>query len=129
MSVFQKCPYTNEECTYEMYSLSLGIPRFNTCDKCSMFTSKDEVKEYPQVGHKSDSEEIVELKKEKAKLECLLNVAKEIIRKYYKYNPSCKYSYEDIDKQAELFLKEDFYENILDMRVCGGDCYIYIANQ
>lgn len=32
--------------------------------------------------------------------------AKEIIRKYYKYNPSCDYSYEDIDKEAEQFLKE-----------------------
>lgn len=32
--------------------------------------------------------------------------AKEIIRKYYKYNPSCDYSYEDIDKKAEQFLKE-----------------------
>ena len=32
--------------------------------------------------------------------------AKEIIRKYYKYNPSCEYSYEDIDKEAEQFLKE-----------------------
>ena len=32
--------------------------------------------------------------------------AKEIIRKYYEYNPSCKYSYEDTDKEAEQFLKE-----------------------
>lgn len=32
--------------------------------------------------------------------------AKEIIRKYYKYNPSCEYSYEDIDKEAKQFLKE-----------------------
>lgn len=35
-----------------------------------------------------------------------LTKAKEIIRKYYKYNPSCEYSYEDIDKQAEQFLEE-----------------------
>lgn len=32
--------------------------------------------------------------------------AKEIIKKYYKYNPSCEYFYEDIDKEAEQFLKE-----------------------
>lgn len=35
-----------------------------------------------------------------------LNQAEEIIRKYYNYNPSCEYSYEDIDKLAEQFLKE-----------------------
>lgn len=32
--------------------------------------------------------------------------AKEIIRKYYKYNPSCEYSYNDIDNEADQFLKE-----------------------
>lgn len=105
MSIFRMCPHNNQECIHEIYA---GEPNYKYCKKCSVFTSKDEVKENSQVGHKSDSEEIAELKKEKAKLECLLNVAKEIIRKYYKYNPSCKYSYEDIDKQAELFLKENF---------------------
>lgn len=35
-----------------------------------------------------------------------LKQAEEIIRKYYNYNPSCEYSYEDIDKLAEQFLKE-----------------------
>lgn len=34
-----------------------------------------------------------------------LTKAKEIIKKYYKYNPSCEYFYEDIDKEAEQFLK------------------------
>lgn len=29
----------------------------------------------------------------------------EIIRKYYKYNPSCEYSYEDIDNEAKQFLE------------------------
>lgn len=29
----------------------------------------------------------------------------EIIRKYYKYNPSCGYSYEDIDNEAKQFLE------------------------
>lgn len=37
--------------------------------------------------------------------------AKEIIRKYYKYNPSCEYSYDDIDRQAELFL-QGYKENV-----------------
>ena len=36
-----------------------------------------------------------------------LTKAKEIIKKYYKYNPSCEYFYEDIDKEAEQFLKEN----------------------
>ena len=35
-----------------------------------------------------------------------LTKAKEIIKKYYKYNPSCEYFYEDIDKEAEQFLEE-----------------------
>lgn len=35
-----------------------------------------------------------------------LTKAKEIIKKYYKYNPSCEYFYEDIDKEAEQFLKD-----------------------
>ena len=35
-----------------------------------------------------------------------LTKAREIIRKYYKYNPSCEYFYEDIDKEAEQFIKD-----------------------
>ena len=45
---------------------------------------------------------IKDLEKENAEIK-----AKEIIRKYYKYNPSCEYSYEDIDKEAEQFLREE----------------------
>lgn len=48
----------------------------------------------------------VKLAKRNAGLNCLLSEAKAIIRKYYNCNPSCGYSYEDIDKQAEQFLKE-----------------------
>lgn len=151
MSVFKTCPHNGEECIHEIY---LGEPRYNLCKTCSVFTSKDEVKEDPQVGHKSDSEEIVELKKEVedkgikyadsleytiskfsdtegycwsqveqayeqgaldfaeprekqiTELKQKLKQAEEIIRKYYNYNPSCEYSYEDIDKLAEQFLKE-----------------------
>ena len=73
-----KCPYSGEECS-----------RVN-----------------------SDSEVIAKLKErnaelagQKASLERWFGEAKEIIRKYYKYNPSCEYHYEDIDKQAEHFLK------------------------
>lgn len=40
-----------------------------------------------------------------AELEAEVNNAKEIIRKYYKYNPSCEYSYEDIDNEAKQFLE------------------------
>ena len=32
--------------------------------------------------------------------------AKEIIRLYYSYNPSSEYSYEEIERKAEEFLKE-----------------------
>lgn len=39
-----------------------------------------------------------------------LNKAKEIIKKYYKYNPSCEYFYEDIDKEAEQFLNSEVEE-------------------
>lgn len=46
-----------------------------------------------------------ELAGQKASLERLLSEAKAIIRKYYNYNPSCDYSYKDIDKQAEQFLR------------------------
>ena len=46
-----------------------------------------------------------ELAGQKASLERWFGEAKEIIIKYYNYNPSCEYSYDDIDKQAELFLK------------------------
>ena len=35
-----------------------------------------------------------------------LTKATEIIKKYYKYNPSCEYPYKDIDKEAEQFIKE-----------------------
>ena len=35
-----------------------------------------------------------------------LTKAKEIIRMYYLYNPSSKYSYEEIERKAETFLKE-----------------------
>lgn len=43
---------------------------------------------------------------QKKKYDEQLAKAKEIIRKYYKYNPSCEYFYKDIDKEAEQFLKE-----------------------
>lgn len=35
-----------------------------------------------------------------------LTEAKEIIRMYYLYNPSNKYSYEEIEQKAETFFKE-----------------------
>lgn len=48
-----------------------------------------------------------ELAGQKASLERWFSEAKAIIRKYYNCgDPSCEYSYEDIDKQAEQFLKE-----------------------
>ena len=205
MSVFKKCPYSNEGCYFENFSLSIGIPRFNNCKTCTIHRciidddddlKEDEVKETLITKHKSDSEVIAELKKEvedegvkyadsleytiskfsdeegycwsqveqayekgaldfaeprekritelekkntdlkkentelKEKLGDVqmqkageksdlvwklkkaneqkseqLTKAKEIIRKYYNYNPSREYSYDDIDKQAELFLK------------------------
>jgi hypothetical protein len=43
---------------------------------------------------------------QKKKTDEQLSKAKEIIRKYYEYNPGCEYFYEDIDKKAEQFLKE-----------------------
>lgn len=46
-----------------------------------------------------------ELAGQKASLERWFGEAKEIIRKYHKYNPSCEYTYDDIDRQAELFLQ------------------------
>lgn len=51
-----------------------------------------------------------ELAGQKASLERWFGEAKEIIRKYHKYNPSCEYSYEDISRQAESFL-EGYKEN------------------
>lgn len=36
----------------------------------------------------------------------------EIIKKYYEYNPSCEYFYEDIDKEAEQFLKDSEVKNV-----------------
>ena len=47
---------------------------------------------------------ITDLENVNAELEAKLTNAKEIIRKYYKYNPSCEYSYEDIDNEAKQFL-------------------------
>ena len=36
MSIFNKCPYNNEECVYENFSLNLGIPKSDTCNTCSV---------------------------------------------------------------------------------------------
>lgn len=39
MSIFNKCPYNNEECVYENFSLNLGIPKSDTCNTCSVYKS------------------------------------------------------------------------------------------
>ena len=65
---------------------------------------EEEVKQKQKIKELKDRN--AELAGQKASLERWFGEAKEIIRKYYKYNPSCEYSYEDICKQAELFLEE-----------------------
>ena len=65
-----------------------------------------ELKEQNIKDCESFNKTMKEIKEQWNKEHYQLTKAKEIIRKYYKYNPSCKYSYEDIDKEAKQFLKE-----------------------
>lgn len=65
-----------------------------------------ELKEQNIKDCESFNKTMKEIKEQWNKEHYQLIKAKEIIRKYYKYNPSCEYSYGDIDKEAEQFLKE-----------------------
>ena len=65
-----------------------------------------ELKEQNIKDCESFNKTMKEIKEQWNKEHYQLIKAKEIIRKYYKYNPSCEYSYEYIDKEAEQFLKE-----------------------
>lgn len=65
-----------------------------------------ELKEQNIKDCESFNKTMKEIKEQWNKEHYQLIKAKEIIRKYYKYNPSCEYSYEDIDKEADQFLKE-----------------------
>lgn len=65
-----------------------------------------ELKEQNIKDCESFNKTMKEIKEQWNKEHYQLIKAKEIIRKYYKYNPSCDYSYEDVDKEAEQFLKE-----------------------
>lgn len=133
MSVFKTCPHNNQECIHGIYAPE---PGYECCKKCSIFKNdlsnydkQNEIRiqkkkmttnefidksfEPFQLHIKELKEENVKLKecnvklaKRNAGLNCLLSEAKAIIRKYYNCNPSCGCSYEDIDKQAEQFLKE-----------------------
>ena len=92
----------------ENAELDCQMNRNKYCHSCVNATDRCFRKEIgcPCEKYKSYKDENAELEKENAKFKCLLSDAKAIIRKYYNCNPSCGYSYEDIDKQAEQFLKE-----------------------
>ena len=70
-------------------------------------TNEQKIKELKELKEENIKlkERNAELAGQKASLERWFGEAKEIIRKYYNYNPSCEYSYDDIYKQSELFLK------------------------
>lgn len=94
----------NCESSYVMGALDFAEPREKQIKNLEKEIS--ELKEQNIKDCESFNKKMKEIKEQWNKEHYQLIKAKEIIRKYYKYNPSCKYSYEDIDKEAEQFLKE-----------------------
>ena len=53
MSIFQKCPHSDEECIHEIYA---GEPRYNLCNTCSVLKSNSSNGD-KQVGKKNSEKE------------------------------------------------------------------------